>query len=504
MKTNLVIATFNGKNKRKHLYPEPKDILRYNLLQFKKYSHNLAQITIMNAKSDNYYNDYYNINDISATLTPVIKIIPVKNYGFSMGQWLKAFEHYRNEFDFYIFIEDDYCIGMDNIDKILIEQYKSKFPNNIGMLCSLKQGIDDYYKYMNINKYPVHFEGCVICSSQTLEHLYNCDKWNSKPRKWLDLIETIDSTYPWDNLKRSYIGAYYQVVFSHLFTLSDIEINDYINENGDELKLSFGYWSDTNDFPLGGYIEFYNKNNTIKEKYTIADIYNSPIIPIQLCNEEFIIKNCSDKLKPILIFIIGMHRTGSSLLSNCLISNGFSIGKSVNKDKDWQNPNGYFENDKFTDIHDQLLKYNNSAWNKISTMQMLFNDQHIQEYQELLRNEFDNNIMILIKDPRLTFFVDFLRRVCVDYDYYFIFLTRNKVECCTSLSTAQHKNYKEAENLYDITHEFYNKDQMIKIKHRDILYQNDKTMKRIAEYCNFAIRNKTNNVVDFNLYRNRK
>ena len=49
--------------------------------------------------------------------------------------------------------------------------------------------------------------------------------------------------------------------------------------------------------------------------------------------------------KPKIIYIIGMHRCGTSLLANCLIKNGFSIGKSKNKDKDWQNPNGYFEND---------------------------------------------------------------------------------------------------------------------------------------------------------------
>ena len=64
--------------------------------------------------------------------------------------------------------------------------------------------------------------------------------------------------------------------------------------------------------------------------------------------------------KPKIIFIIGMHRCGTSLLSNCLIENGFSIGKTKNKDKDWQNPNGYFENDALHEIHNELLKFNNS------------------------------------------------------------------------------------------------------------------------------------------------
>jgi len=63
-----------------------------------------------------------------------------------------------------------------------------------------------------------------------------------------------------------------------------------------------------------------------------------------------------------IIFIIGMHRCGTSLLSNCLVKNGFSIGETKNKDKDWQNPNGYFENDTFAKIHNELLDYNVCTW----------------------------------------------------------------------------------------------------------------------------------------------
>lgn len=62
-----------------------------------------------------------------------------------------------------------------------------------------------------------------------------------------------------------------------------------------------------------------------------------------------------------------MHICGTSLLSNCLIENGFSIGKTINKDKDWQNPNGYFQNDAFTQIHDKLLNYNKCSWCSIRT-----------------------------------------------------------------------------------------------------------------------------------------
>ena len=209
------------------------------------------------------------------------------------------------------------------------------------------------------------------------------------------------------------------------------------------------------------------------------------------------------KKSPKIVFIIGMHRCGTSLLSNCLVENGFSIGKTKNKDKDWQNPNGYFENDAFTQIHDKLLNYNKSSWYSITKKKMRYTQEHIELYRKLIKSEFIDKSLILIKDPRLTFFVDFLQNVCANkYDYYFLFLTRNKEECCNSLSKAQNKSYYETSNLYDKTMSYYRRD-FLKIDHNDIIYKNNLVIKNISEFINLNLNNNTTNLVDMNLYRNR-
>lgn len=207
---------------------------------------------------------------------------------------------------------------------------------------------------------------------------------------------------------------------------------------------------------------------------------------------------------PKIVFIIGMHRCGTSLLSNCLIENGFSIGKTKNKDKNWQNPNGYFENDAFTHIHDKLLRYNHSSWCSIKKKIMDYTEEHINEYRKLLINEFENENLLLIKDPRLTFFVDFLKEVCSNnYEYKFLFLTRNKEECCNSLSKAQNKLYSESSNLYDITMSYYTND-FLKINHIDIINRNNDVLTIISKFCNFPLIKNTEKIVDNKLYRNRK
>ena len=209
-----------------------------------------------------------------------------------------------------------------------------------------------------------------------------------------------------------------------------------------------------------------------------------------------------EKKQKKIIFIIGMHRCGTSLLSNCLVENGFSIGKTQNKDKDWQNPNGYFENDVFTEIHEELLAFNNCSWHTITKEIMNYTQQQVKLYRQLLKYEFINDSLILIKDPRLTFFVDFLKEVCSNHEYYFLFLTRNKIECCNSLNKAQNISLQKCSTLYDITMGKCS-NEFLMINHNDIINKNSIVIKNIGNYCSIKFNNDTTNLVNMKLYRNR-
>lgn len=505
MSTNYVVATYNGKCNRCYAYPAPENTLKVHLNKMLSLNHQLAQITIMKAKSVNYYKTYYDINKIKEKFDIPIIEIECENYGYSAGQWLKAFELTKDNFDNFIFIEDDYCPNMNNFDILLSDIYKLKFSkyDNIGLLCSLVEGSVDYYKHKKV--YPIHFEGMIFINKKTLDKLYSCSKWDGQPRKWLDLIDNnIDSGYNWEKIRNSYLGGYYQLSFSHLFTLSGITHYDYVGDVYENNTLFFPYWNDNPKLKNGGEIFFYEKGDNIQKKYCVKDIINSPIVPIQIYNTNSIKKN-TYLLKniPKIIFIIGMHRCGSSLLSQCLINNNFSIGKTKNKDKDWQNPNGYFENDSFTKIHGKLLKYNDSQWHTINTNNMKYAQEHIDEYKELLKNEFCNEQLILIKDPRLTFFVDFLKKVCEhEYDPYFLFLTRDEKECTDSICKAQNITNEVASKLINDTNNKY-EDTFLKINHNDIINNNDVVMENVLKHCDSELITNTTNLVNMNLYRNR-
>jgi len=292
MKINYVIATYNDKGKRCHKKPLPENILRCHLEQLLKCDHNLTQITIMKAKSPEYYKNYYNIENIIEKFNiPVIQI-DCENFGYSMGQWLKAYEIYKDDFDYYLFIEDDWCPNMNNFDNILFDIYKKKTQNNIGILCSVIEGSKEDYGPSSSTfqgKHPEHFGGCVFLSTSTIKKLYNDDKWEGNPRKYLDLMDkTIDDKVDWMYEKNVYKGGYYQLVFSHLFTLSGINHYDYLNEKYNDYQLQFIYWNDNiYNKKYGGWFLIYKKNETIKIKVKKIknwkkEIENCLVIPVQL------------------------------------------------------------------------------------------------------------------------------------------------------------------------------------------------------------------------------
>ena len=241
----------------------------------------------MKAKSPEYYKNYYNIQDIIIKFDIPVKIIDCENFGYSVGQWFKSYEIYKDDFDYYIFIEDDYCPNMNNFDNIMFDIYKKKTQNNIGFLSSIIVGSKDY---ATKGGYPIHWSGPVFVSMKTLKKLYNSDKWEGNPRKYLDLMDkTIDDGFDWAGEKNSYKGGYYQIVFSHLFTLSGINHHKYLNEKYNDYQLQFIYWNDDIYNKYGGWFFIYNDKTKKRTKFKMNEINKwkknieySLFVPVQL------------------------------------------------------------------------------------------------------------------------------------------------------------------------------------------------------------------------------
>tara|TARA_Y100000034_G_scaffold104648_1_gene131370 strand:- start:24932 stop:25870 length:939 start_codon:yes stop_codon:yes gene_type:complete len=133
VKINYVIAAFAGDRRvcDESYDKDRSHYLKIHLAQLSKLKHNLDQITIVVAKIEGQpkFDEY--INGIKDQYV----VIERENRNQSYGSWAKAYEIFRDKFDYYIFIEDDYLFVQDNFDTTLVDLFQSK--PNCGYLCSL-------------------------------------------------------------------------------------------------------------------------------------------------------------------------------------------------------------------------------------------------------------------------------------------------------------------------------------------------------------------------------
>ena len=133
------------------------------------------------------------------------------------------------------------------------------------------------------------------------------------------------------------------------------------------------------------------------------------------------------------LFVVGMHRSGTSMVTGLLEQMGFSIGrpeKLLKPKKD--NPLGFWERQDIVDLNDQLLKSNEASWYKISEFSGLkiISNNLISDRDKILQ-ELMSLESVVLKDPRfcltLPFWMDAVPKP------KFIFVYRHPLEVAMSL-----------------------------------------------------------------------
>lgn len=64
-----------------------------------------------------------------------------------------------------------------------------------------------------------------------------------------------------------------------------------------------------------------------------------------------------------IIVILGMHRSGTSMIAGILNMLGIDMGKEL-IGKHWSNPLGHFENKKFLELNEKILRKAGGVWNR--------------------------------------------------------------------------------------------------------------------------------------------
>jgi len=200
--------------------------------------------------------------------------------------------------------------------------------------------------------------------------------------------------------------------------------------------------------------------------------------------------------KPILI--CGMHRSGTSLITQMLNVCGLYLGEEskLMKAHSVDNPTGFWEYTEIIDFSDELFRKLGGAWdnpdpfhNKSWLMNINLEDEH-QKVLEILKPIMKPGQIWGWKDPRATVMLPFWKTVFPKVKL--IICLRNPLEVAISLSKRLngHVDYEQGLKLWQDYHEILLRDyegmELIVVHYETLLYKPKNELVRLCNFLNLS------------------
>jgi len=137
------------------------------------------------------------------------------------------------------------------------------------------------------------------------------------------------------------------------------------------------------------------------------------------------------------IFILGMHRSGTSALTGVLSYLGVALGSELLSPQS-DNVKGYYENKKVVTLNEDILRSIKSSWDDIGFGLKKLEKcslEYINRIYELFIDEFSKEDLFAIKDPRICYLFPLYEKALdkLDYNIKIIIPYRNPLEVAMSL-----------------------------------------------------------------------
>ncbi|MBR4742508.1 MAG: glycosyl transferase family 1 [Desulfovibrio sp.] len=139
-----------------------------------------------------------------------------------------------------------------------------------------------------------------------------------------------------------------------------------------------------------------------------------------------------------LIFVLGMHRSGTSTLTRALACLGVDIGKKTQGRFD--NPKGFFEDEDFVALNQKLLQTLDVPWDSLKSIESeklmdLASGELGDAAKYFLNERCQDNIPLALKDPRASRLFIFWRRCAEELHFgvHCLISLRHPLSCADSL-----------------------------------------------------------------------
>jgi hypothetical protein len=307
MTTNLIIATYSGRYYKfdsvNNKFNDREHYLKYTLALLNKIKTNINQITIMKPKVNQDHSeikDYYNFDNIDiSNIKDKIKIIECENIGISYGQLFNAIKD-NIDFDYHIFIEDDYVPFKDYFEEDLIKEAIEK--SNNGFICSFIHKDLDFNIINSMQTETIDIQKKVIL---------NLIKYNVKNKSYKipDFSLGILSKYSVNKILEKFINFnniieffniqfksinFHQILFGYILNIANVPIYDLADK-----YLNIFYSSCNNRI----YICNFNSYHLIVNWMNLTDYYKKFKCPLFIPVDIFTMESYVNDVNAMLSYL---------------------------------------------------------------------------------------------------------------------------------------------------------------------------------------------------------
>jgi hypothetical protein len=198
----------------------------------------------------------------------------------------------------------------------------------------------------------------------------------------------------------------------------------------------------------------------------------------------------------MIIFIAGMHRSGSSVISRAMTIMGINHTNHLMPAHE-DNKKGYWEDEEFIEFNDNLLAKTGQTWYEPKAT----NHEEIEwwaselnkEALSLLRKKISNKDHICLKDPRLCNLIPFWKKICDDNKIKMRLIAsyRHPIENANSIYKRDKININQGLLLWSAHYinllSSTSGDQIYFIKYNDILSNPANQIQKISKFLNQPI-----------------
>ena len=156
-----------------------------------------------------------------------------------------------------------------------------------------------------------------------------------------------------------------------------------------------------------------------------------------------------------VVVVLGMHRSGTSLVAGCLQQMGVDFGPRL-MPPDANNPRGYFEHNDVVNLHDRLLLALDRSWDEPALLPADWwldadrLDPYRRQVLEVLRRDFPSAPLWGLKDPRLCLLLPWWESIWPELNSrpLFVLVRRNPAEVASSLARRERMSPEKAYLLW--------------------------------------------------------